>query len=884
MEYHVQMGFRAILCCLAAVGAGAAQGPPINIAGADNTGLTVALAVDSPSFSRFLLVQAVDNRGAKGVTVKINPLVGPGQRWVQPRAAWWIDKKEVAAEAAQDIKGLEERTLKITASFPVPGKYTGTIDLIYDASRHTYKFEIERSPDSGLLIRDKEISLELATLSLQTAIQSTGVSAVRNVKVEVHDLIGPDARQITPQVIVDGKPAQPPVTVDLPPNGQVPLTYNANLPIPGKYTGTIDLIFGLQRQSEKLTITRVDAKVPVTIRPIESAEAQNWPWISDAATVRVILEGTRAETVTLDRPLLSAFSRKESEKVNKSAVYGAISIQQVGLDGKLADVANTITLTGRTPVDLRVTIPGLSAGEYSGTFSAVAKDLSPQEATFTLYVRNHFLIAAALIALSVYLSYRLRLWAIRDRPRLQAQRQIAQLSADVDATRSEVADATPAEQKVLDSFSQRLAKLFSDWDSNAVTASDTILKEIGDKLVAFGKWVNLRRRFAHVELPPPTIRPMLAALAAFGGQLQDKTVDAKSISDAIDKLGAALSKALGDAMANAIAVIRADILQEKTTTVGKLYADKLDQEVESQLKIAEDLAKTDDTLAEAAAALEEARLLYTRTLAVGLEAQLPTASPELQNIPQDRWDKVLAAVKEDLAAVRKAASADAAAAAYAAGYSTYLNTLLDAAQLRLDAAPDKASRSTLNVDDKKTTIDDIAAAGQLRIACATLLASHDVTRAAAKYEELKRLIVKIQLALGRGGQQMKHADGTAMAVPASAIQVNNAPSLAGRSQGFAALPPRPDRIRVSVADLAKKIEHGELIVVWIAGAVAVLLGVKLLWVPSPTWGVPSDWITAILWGLGLHQVSGAVMGQFDWNTMLAKLPGGPGGGGASAQG
>src|ERR1035441_6912873 len=99
MEYHVQMGFRAILCCLAAVGAGAAQGPPINIAGADNTGLTVALAVDSPSFSRFLLVQAVDNRGAQGVTVKINPLVGPGQRRGQPRPARGGEKKESASGA-----------------------------------------------------------------------------------------------------------------------------------------------------------------------------------------------------------------------------------------------------------------------------------------------------------------------------------------------------------------------------------------------------------------------------------------------------------------------------------------------------------------------------------------------------------------------------------------------------------------------------------------------------------------------------------------------------------------------------------------------------------------------------------------------------------------
>jgi len=878
-------GFRALIFCfLAAVGTGAAQSAPINVAGADNTGLKIALAVDSPFFSQFLLIQAVDNRGAPGVTVKVNPLVGPGQRWVQPHAVWWIDKKEITPETAQDIKGIQERTLKISAWLPVPGKYTGTVDLIYDNSRHTYKIEIERSPDSGLLIRDKEISLEGATLSLNTAIQSTGVSAVRNVQVEVHDLIGPDARQITPQVTVNGKPAQSTVTVNVPPNGQVPLTYNANLPIPGKYTGAIDLIFGLQRQSEKLTITRSDVKAPVTIRPIESAEAQNWPLVSDSATVRVILEGTRDETVTLDRPLLSAFSRKESEKVNKSAGYKQISIQQVGPDGKLVDVANTVTLAGRAPVDLRVKIPGLSAGEYSGTFSAVAKGLAPQEATFTVYVRNHFLIAALLIALSVFLSYRLRLWATRDRPRLQAQRQITQLFADVDATRADVADATPAELKVLDSFSDRLNKLYTDWETSTVADSDAIVKEIAGKLPVFGKWVNLRRRFAHVELPLPTIRPMLEKLAAFGDQLQNKNVDAKSISDAIDKLSGDLSKAIGDTIANAIKAIRDDIVQQKTTSMGKIYADKLDQEVGNRLKVAEDLAKSDDTLAEASAALEDASLQYTRILAVGLEAQLPMTSPDLQNIPQDQWDKVLAEVKDDLKSVRKAPSAEAAAAAYAAGYSAYLNTLLDAAQMRLDAAPEKVSRSTLSADVKKSILQDIDTAGQLRITCATYLASHDVTKAAAKYDELRALMVKIQSALKAGGQSMKATSGVEMDEPANAIQLKNAPAPVGRIQNFVALRAQANRIHVPVADLDKKIKRGELIVVWVAGVVAVLLGVKLLWVPSPTWGAPSDWITAILWGLGLHQVSGAVMGQFDWNTMLDKLPGGAGGGGANAKG
>jgi hypothetical protein len=127
---------------------------------------------------------------------------------------------------------------------------------------------------------------------------------------------------------------------------------------------------------------------------------------------------------------------------------------------------------------------------------------------------------------------------------------------------------------------------------------------------------------------------------------------------------------------------------------------------------------------------------------------------------------------------------------------------------------------------------------------------------------------------------MRAADGKAMVDPASAIQMANAPPAGAKVQGFAALPPRPSRIPgTSVANLQKRIKVGEAVVAWIAGILAVLLGIKLLWVAAPTWGAPSDWITAILWGFGLHQVSGAAMGQFDWTTMLTKV-----GGGGNAQG
>ena len=38
--------------------------------------------------------------------------------------------------------------------------------------------------------------------------------------------------------------------------------------------------------------------------------------------------------------------------------------------------------------------------------------------------------------------------------------------------------------------------------------------------------------------------------------------------------------------------------------------------------------------------------------------------------------------------------------------------------------------------------------------------------------------------------------------------------------------------------------------------VAVVWGMQLLWVDNPTWGSGADMFTALIWGLGLHQIAG----------------------------
>jgi hypothetical protein len=60
----------------------------------------------------------------------------------------------------------------------------------------------------------------------------------------------------------------------------------------------------------------------------------------------------------------------------------------------------------------------------------------------------------------------------------------------------------------------------------------------------------------------------------------------------------------------------------------------------------------------------------------------------------------------------------------------------------------------------------------------------------------------------------------------------------------------------------------EFVILFLSAIVAILLGLKLLWIDNVVWGTCNDCLVAILWGLGLHQVASA---SFDFNSYVVRL-------------
>src|SRR5207247_4225663 len=78
-----------------------------------------------------------------------------------------------------------------------------------------------------------------------------------------------------------------------------------------------------------------------------------------------------------------------------------------------------------------------------------------------------------------------------------------------------------------------------------------------------------------------------------------------------------------------------------------------------------------------------------------------------------------------------------------------------------------------------------------------------------------------------------------------------------RDERVHAVATRELRGAAAAATMAQRLRTIDTAVSVAALVIAGVLGVSLLWVPNNTWGLPADWIAAMLWGLGLHQVAGA---------------------------
>ena len=100
---------------------------------------------------------------------------------------------------------------------------------------------------------------------------------------------------------------------------------------------------------------------------------------------------------------------------------------------------------------------------------------------------------------------------------------------------------------------------------------------------------------------------------------------------------------------------------------------------------------------------------------------------------------------------------------------------------------------------------------------------------------------------------MDFADGAAPAVPSLDISGFLFNILGGMGT-------RDSRFAQKRAEYLKKlIKRVDWVVMLAVLGAAIVLGLKLLWADNLMWGSFSDYMVALLWGLGLHQVTSSTV-------------------------
>jgi hypothetical protein len=737
------------------------------------------------------------------------------------------------------------------ANVSVVGKFTGSLYAERKGERTALSaLTLERYPLPVLKVSGVTEPGGIKLTSGDTAwryrfrIESMNLAPVDALSVSVGPLTGPNGAQVETQWKIDGK-SGPKSTVAVPGLGAVEGEVSATLSLTGGYAGTVTLIYADRRESIPLIVTRAKPQPAVELLGIETGRGTSF-WLGGDSSFWFTLQGTSGQKVTLDLPAIAAFSRRGPNQSKLQAQFQGIQVS--GEDGK--ELTQPVVLEPGKPQRMRVTIRNLDeAGEYLGTLRVTAPDMQPIDQPLTLLMKDSIWIAIILIFIGVLGSYLLRQWVKLVRPRLVRQQRVQALLDDLERLAGESTSKSTAAQEVLGALRNRLDGMSEQLVLGTAQNIEVTLEEINQKLSLFPRWTEALSRVAAME--PANLRsPLQGRLDQIETFLRGKEVQNLSDhSDFLDGLRNQIIIAVRNELTTKIAEFRDDVAQQRVVT--QLAASRFDPIVQ-QLDDAEKLAQSDHPDS-AHAPIQKARGLYAALLAEELDTIVAgSARPPALSAPDWKQEQDAVRAESRLACNQAVANPDAANLHYQAAYTRYLKVLAGAMKKDIDDRtlayqPQAAFTSEMRdklvgIKERMNTVIHEAEAKQFR-------------SAARKYAEAKQDLESLIASIAQKGVSMGVA-GVAVAVP-NVVSSGQAPVATATLGAPTASSVREPREKLAVDWFRQLLFTGDTLVLLGTVIIAVLLGLKLLYLDDPTWGGGNAYLIAILWGVGLHQVSGS---------------------------
>jgi hypothetical protein len=559
-----------------------------------------------------------------------------------------------------------------------------------------------------------------------------------------------------------------------------------------------------------------------------------------------------------------------------------------------------ITLQPNEPRTLWLAVCDLSEpGNYSGILRLSAQDKEPVSHSISFLVKESIWLAGLLICIGVVASHLLRLYTLVWRPRWDHRKRNRLLFDKLSELRAELkqkfGELDKDETDILDWYSTWLKDLDEALAQDQAEKPDAIIVEIDGKLNLLRLWLEIHRR---IKSLPSSIRDSFQQNTDWQTVWQTVSVSLRTKRQPPDA-------AQAQAEATAQQIKLAELNRTITDKLKDYYQGQLDlldgqvkawlaqnnitipeeEQLLASVKTARDKLDTDppsfDLFPEA---LEQARANFVYYWARVLDEYLKKAPPkELPpGFDQTAWDTLKQEVRDDLKLVLAGGAPTDVIKAYERGYSRYLDGLITKLHAKVKKDQEELSKQLNDPkNDLKEQEENLAKAQPAEKPPIESEIKRLKDEIAGKTEGIKQLDSLVQKLVQARDQRLKgmllEAEQTYNVVQE---EYNNnissdfktlGPNEANAATAAGALPPgaddtvltlptlgRPQWTLPSVEGLRLLLQFGDwgrFILVTIA---AVILGLTLLWVNDATWGGTADYLTAILWGLGLHQIAGAV--------------------------
>ncbi|HEX6096533.1 MAG TPA: hypothetical protein VF432_09435 [Thermoanaerobaculia bacterium] len=685
------------------------------------------------------------------------------------------------------------------------------------------------------------------------------VEAMEAAKLTIPDttLHGPDTVMLSCRI--DAKPCGDgfPVTQ----GALVPLLLEGTVTKTGTYRGVLTVRSEGNSAPVRLTVTVTKSDTPFPLALI-GADAVA---LADAgpAMIRVSMQEKSGVDQTLNRPAMILLSRRAPDGKGKAQVPSFTAVPWLTDKAEMGNEwqvpANGVaTFFMRTDVD--------DAGEYTGTIRLTSPSTQAAlNVPVTIWVRESGWLGALFISIGVLTSFGLRSYLGKGRTRLLQQREAMQLLADARTLQEDVRKTSAApdrlETEVLDTLMQRIVALSDKLDTGGVDEDGTQLAELRARLRATREWVPQRRRIAGL-LPEvrAKVAPELETVTDF--LLGDSAAELEATRTTLRNLPKKIDAAVQEDFITRIATLR-EKSDESTFLTGQPLAD-MRNEVAQHLDRSSQAANG-KRFDEAAAALLDAEAAYA--VAVGRELQRRI---EAETVPPfgfdgENWPDLQSRVREPL----RNLTGDAAARidAVRAAFRTYTEGRVAA----LETFARQRLQPRIEAEGEEPKKQKLRAAHQEALTALTN------ARRATQADDYDAAARELAEAVKKLREVDRDAPGnTAMAVGKDAVTPGSAPATPSFDLTdlvlniFGGLGTRdPLQAEKRAAYLQALVRRLDTVVMLAVLGIAIVVGLQLLWAGNLLWGSFSDYLIAILWGLGLHEVtSSAVHG---WAGVLGRM-------------